>query len=142
MAPPKEANAATAYTVTASAINFSGAAGSVSPATQTINAGSTATITITWNPGYQVGSITDNGNLKNFKFDSSNTFQISPVQENHTVVVAYAIYEERHDYKSSVDGTTLPCSIGKPDPTNTTPTKIPLLVNLHAFGGRETAFPL
>ncbi len=141
VAPPKEANAATAYTVTASAINFSGAAGSVSPATQTINAGSTATITITWNPGYQVGSITDNGNLKNFKFDSSNTFQISPVQENHTVVVAYAIYEERHDYKSSVDGTTLPCSIGKPDPTNTTPTKIPLLVNLHAFGGQGNGVP-
>lgn len=52
-------------------------------------------------------------------------------------------YEQRHDYRSMVDGAVLPCSIYKPDPAQVKaaggdPARIPLWVELHAFGGHGT----
>jgi len=56
--------------------------------------------------------------------------------------VTYGV-EQWHPYKSTIDGTTLPCSIYKPNPADVTrlggnPAKIPLWVDLHAFGGHGT----
>jgi hypothetical protein len=71
------------YTVTAS---VSGIGGSVSPATQTVMAGGTATINIYPDLGYHIGSITDNG----ASVTVGNPYVITNVQEDHSVVVTFA----------------------------------------------------
>ena len=72
------------YSVTASVI---GGYGTATPATQTINYGSSATINITPDTGYQIASITDNGQ----NVAIVNPYVISNVTATHAVVVTFAI---------------------------------------------------
>ncbi|MCL5674864.1 MAG: hypothetical protein M1501_03870 [Candidatus Omnitrophica bacterium] len=75
------------YTVTAS---VNGGNGTVSPATQNVTAGNSASITITPNTGYGISSITDNGTSEPITNSSGETYTINNVTANHTVVVAFA----------------------------------------------------
>jgi hypothetical protein len=78
-----------AITVTAS---VSGGNGTVSPLTQTVNSGDNATITITPNTGYHIGSITDNGSaITSFPASGPYTYTINNVTTSHNVVVTFAI---------------------------------------------------
>ncbi|MDH4197136.1 MAG: SBBP repeat-containing protein [Candidatus Aminicenantes bacterium] len=72
-----------AYTVTAL---VSGAGGAVSPATQTVLEGETATINIYPETRYTISSITDNGG----SVDVANPYVINNVREDHDVVVTFA----------------------------------------------------
>ncbi len=72
-----------AYTVTAS---VSGGHGTVSPPTQQVNQGASASIAITPDADYHIASITDNGGAAGI----ANPFVISNVQANHEVVVTFA----------------------------------------------------
>lgn len=71
------------YTVNASVL---GGHGSVNPASQTVNSGTDATITITPDIGYHIASITDNGGVVSV----ANPYVISNVTTNHTVVGTFA----------------------------------------------------
>jgi len=78
-----------AITVSAS---VSGGNGSVSPLTQTVNSGDNATITITPNTGYHIGSITDNSSaITSFPSSGPYTYTITNVTMSHNVVVTFAI---------------------------------------------------
>jgi hypothetical protein len=70
------------YSVNAS---VSGGNGSVSPATQSVNEGNNASITITPNSGYEIDTITDNGISRPI----NNPYVTNNVQEDHTVVVTF-----------------------------------------------------
>ncbi len=72
----------TSHTITA---QVNGGHGSVSPATQSVSFGGTATINITPDTGYEIESITDNGVPKTI----TNPYKITNVIENHTVVVKF-----------------------------------------------------
>jgi parallel beta-helix repeat protein len=63
-----------------------GGHGSVSPATQTVDWNTSASISISPDLGYHIASITDNGNLATI----ANPYVISNVTVNHTVVVTFA----------------------------------------------------
>ena len=65
--------------------SVSGSNGSVSPQTQNIALGQSASITITPNPGYSIGSITDNGQSVSI----ANPYVISNVTAAHVVVVTF-----------------------------------------------------
>jgi len=71
------------YVVTAA---VSGAGGAVSPATQTVGAGDSATINIYPDTGYTIASITDNGG----SVAVANPYVINNVREDHDVVVTFA----------------------------------------------------
>ncbi len=71
-----------AYTVNASA---PGGHGTVSPASQTINYGGTATINITPNAGYNIGAITDNGS----PVAITSSYVINNITGNHDVEVTF-----------------------------------------------------
>ena len=58
----------------------------MNPASQTVNSGTDATITITPDIGYHIASITDNGGVVSV----ANPYVISNVITNHTVVVTFA----------------------------------------------------
>ncbi len=79
------------YTVTAS----SNGGGTVSPATQNVTYGDSASITITPNTGYHIQSVTDNGtDVTGSITDNGNgtyTYTISNVTANHTVNVTFVI---------------------------------------------------
>ncbi len=66
--------------------SVSGGHGSVSPTSQMINQGGSASISISPNAGYHIGSITDNGNNKPI----ANPYTIAAINENHYVVVTFA----------------------------------------------------
>jgi len=70
------------YTVTAS---VSGFGGSVSPVTQTVVSGGTATINIYPDLGYHIGYIRDNG----VSAAIANPYVVNDVQEDHAVVVTF-----------------------------------------------------
>ena len=72
-----------AFTVSAS---VSGGHGKVGPLSQSTGFGATATITITPDAGYQIGSITDNGKT----VPTANPYQITNVTAAHAVVVTFA----------------------------------------------------
>jgi hypothetical protein len=72
------------FTVSAS---VPGGHGSVSPATQTVNYGGSASISITPGLGYHIATITDNGNPATI----ANPYLISNVTANHSVIVTFAI---------------------------------------------------
>ncbi len=74
----------TVVTVNAS---VSGGRGSANPVSQTVNSGTSATITFTPRKGYHIASITDNDNAVSI----INPYVISEVTTNHTVVVTFAI---------------------------------------------------
>jgi subtilisin family serine protease len=78
-------NVTPAFTVTAS---VSGGHGVVSPLSQVVDQGGTATINITPDTGYKIGSITDNGNPVAEPYP--NPYVIGNVQESHDVVVTFA----------------------------------------------------
>jgi hypothetical protein len=65
--------------------SVSGSNGSVSPQTQNITSGQSASITITPNTGYSIGSITDNGQSVSI----ANPYVISNVTVAHVVVVSF-----------------------------------------------------
>ena len=65
----------------------SGGNGTVDPNTQIVDQGGDATIDIYPDPGYQVSTITDNGNPQAV----SNPYVITNVTESHTVVVTFAL---------------------------------------------------
>jgi len=71
------------YSVTAS---VSGGHGKVSPATQQVNWGGTATVDLIPDEGYHVASITDNG----VPAAVADPYVIKDVQKDHIVVVAFA----------------------------------------------------
>ena len=77
------------YTVSAS---VSGGNGSVSPASQTVAAGGSGTITITPDKGYQIASITDNGTVvaKSPLRGAGQQYVVTNVQANHSIVVTFA----------------------------------------------------
>ncbi len=85
---PNVSNLLTTYTITDS---VSGGNGTVSPATQTVNYGSSASISISPNTGYQIASITDNGTSEPITDSSGETYTINNVSENHTIVVTFSI---------------------------------------------------
>lgn len=70
------------YDVTAS---VSGGNGSVSPASQSIDAGNSATINITPDVNYEIDTITDNG----VSHPAVNPYVISNIQGDHNVVVTF-----------------------------------------------------
>ncbi len=72
------------YTVTAS---VSGNGGSVSPATQEVALGGTASINITPDAGYRIASIADNGVLQTI----ADPYVISNVSEDQEVVVTFEV---------------------------------------------------
>ncbi len=74
------------HTVTAS---VSGGHGAVSPPSQEVADGGTATVNITPNDGYQTASITDNGSPAAV----SNPYRITNVTNDHNVVVTFAAIE-------------------------------------------------
>jgi uncharacterized protein YvpB len=65
--------------------SVSGSNGRVSPAIQNVNPGDSAAIHIYPDPGYQIGSITDNGTL----MAVANPYVINDVRENHEVTVSF-----------------------------------------------------
>ncbi|MBU4274191.1 MAG: hypothetical protein KJ907_11510 [Actinobacteria bacterium] len=67
--------------------SVSGGHGTVSPTTQTVNHGATASIDLTPDPGYQVGTITDNGVL----IPDVNPYVINNATADHEVVVTFKI---------------------------------------------------
>ncbi len=71
------------FSVNASA----GPNGAVSPDTQSIDYGSSASINITPDAGYHIATILDNGSSQ----PAANPYVISNVQADHTVVVTFAI---------------------------------------------------
>jgi peptidoglycan/xylan/chitin deacetylase (PgdA/CDA1 family) len=71
------------YSVTAS---VEGSGGTVSPASQSLDYGSNATVDITPAQGYSVGSITDNGVSQ----PVSDPYVISNVTQNHNVAVTFS----------------------------------------------------
>jgi hypothetical protein len=73
----------TVVTVNAS---VSGGRGSANPVSQTVNSGTSATITFTPSKGYHIASITDKGKAVSI----TNPYVISEVTTNHTVVVTFA----------------------------------------------------
>ena len=86
------------YTVTAS---VTGGNGTAVPATQTVNAGSSATVTITPDNGYHVASVTDNTTpvplsslnppaTTSLAAGASTVYTITNVQANHAIVVTFA----------------------------------------------------
>ncbi len=75
--------------------SVSGGHGRVSPANQTAIAGEPARITITPDPGYRIGSITDNGNV----MEIASPYVIRNVQNNHGVVVVF----EPDDYPPTIN---------------------------------------
>jgi hypothetical protein len=78
-----------AITVTAS---VNGGNGTVSPLTQTVNSGDSASITITPTTGYHIGSITDNGSaITSFPTSGSYVYTINNVTTSHTVAATFAI---------------------------------------------------
>ncbi len=77
-----EADTAPAHTVTAS---VSGGNGNVSPASQSVVEGGTATVNITPDPGYRVASITDNGTGAAV----SNPYVIGNLTGAHNIVVTF-----------------------------------------------------
>jgi len=66
--------------------SVSGGHGAVTPTTQTVNYGSSATINISPDIGYHIASITDNGNPAAI----ANPYVISNVTAIHTVMVTFA----------------------------------------------------
>jgi len=62
-----------------------GGHGKVSPATQTVNSGTTVTITITPNTGYHIARITDNG----VSMAITNPYIINSIMVPHTIVVTF-----------------------------------------------------
>jgi hypothetical protein len=87
----------TYYTVTAS---VTGGHGTAVPATQTVNAGGSASITITPDNGYHLATLTDNTVAVNISTLSSSSednnmtssliYTISNIQANHAVVATFA----------------------------------------------------
>ena len=67
------------------AASVSGSHGTVGPATQTVDYGSIATVTITPDTGYRVGSIKDNGLAR----PNVSPYRIRNVTAAHTVVVTF-----------------------------------------------------
>ncbi|MHB8780960.1 MAG: beta strand repeat-containing protein [Candidatus Geothermincolia bacterium] len=93
------------YNVSASVL---GGNGTVSPATNEIIPGGTATITMTPAAGYHVDSITDNG--VSVPGPYAGTYQISGIDADHAVVV---IFSDTYNVAASVPdghGTALPAS--------------------------------
>jgi hypothetical protein len=71
------------YTVTTSVVDGHG---SVAPLSQIVNQGDNVSVTITPDLGYDVGTITDNGNLQSI----TNPYIISNINADHTIVVTFA----------------------------------------------------
>ncbi|HEY3276373.1 MAG TPA: hypothetical protein VGJ94_07110 [Syntrophorhabdaceae bacterium] len=78
--------------------SVSGGHGSVVPATQTINRGANASITITPESGYNIAGITDNG----VAVTVTNPYTISNVTAAHTVVVTFSA--DTYPINASVSG--------------------------------------
>ncbi|MBU4194348.1 MAG: hypothetical protein KKF66_05060, partial [Actinobacteria bacterium] len=81
--PSMTLNQPTNHTVTAS---VSGGHGTVSPPSQSVSYGGTATININPDTGYHIAGITDNGSPATI----ANPYVIKNVTANHTVVVTFA----------------------------------------------------
>ena len=73
------------YTVSAS---VSGGNGSVAPASQSVTAGGSASVTFTPNNGYRINTVTDNGANVTGQV-VNNRYTINNVQANHNIVATY-----------------------------------------------------
>jgi hypothetical protein len=71
------------FTVNASVV---GGNGTVSPASQEVAAGGTASVAISPDPGFEIASVVDNGEAR----PVSNPYVIANVSGNHDVVVSFA----------------------------------------------------
>jgi hypothetical protein len=113
-----------AFNVTAS---VPGGNGSVSPPTQTINYGQTASIAITPNAGYAIAAITDNGMAASI----ADPYVITNVIAIHTVVVTFAAIPSRYTLTVAKTGTgsgtvaTNPSGTSFPPQTSVTLTETP-----------------
>jgi hypothetical protein len=76
--------------VTASVIN--GIGGTITPATQTVDSGGSATLTISPNVGYYLAALTDNGTNVIGSVNGSG-YTITDVTSPHSVVATFAIYD-------------------------------------------------
>jgi hypothetical protein len=84
------------YTISSS---VSGDHGSVSPQSQQVGHGGTATINIYPDTGYEISTITDNGQPVQ---SPSSPYQITNVQVDHTVVVTFA--SKQYQVTATVSG--------------------------------------
>jgi hypothetical protein len=99
------------FTVTASA----GANGAVFPATQTVNYGSSTSVTITPNPNYHISVVTDNGidvtSSVTDNLDGTFTYAIANVMKDYAVNGAFAINTYTITTSASPDGNISPSGI-------------------------------
>ncbi len=102
------------FNVTAS---VPGGNGSVSPQTQTINYGQTASIVITPNAGYSISSITDNGMAASI----ANPYVITNVVAAHTVVVTFTATPGSYTLTITKTGTGTGTVTTNPSGTNFAP---------------------